>query len=138
MPSAMTKGAARRAIFDKSIYTIAHNDTLDEFIKSGKKFRHEEKKLWVTGKKWFDEAGWAKKRVAVIFADATECSKLMCWGLIEKLDISERRTVCIVDKLRRTPRGLKTQKLHLVSTGKRINEGFIRPYALVQTPEFVG
>jgi hypothetical protein len=75
--------------------------------------------------------------VPVVFADSTDCSRLLYWGVLTKVTLAGDTTRYAVDKLRRIPGRRRTQELTLRSTGEKIAPHFIRPYAICRTPEFV-
>src|SRR3984957_103070 len=119
-----------------AVYTILHRDKLKRIAKSGKVTSLYEKKRWVTGRELFDEASRQGQAMAILYADANECSTLLYWGRISALDVSSdgtRYTVADLTPLSRK----KTQQLVLRSTKKHIADGFIRPYAIVQTPSCI-
>jgi hypothetical protein len=74
--------------------------------------------------------------MAILYADATRCSKLLYWGRLKGIDVDSDGTRYIVANLTPISRK-KTQELVLRSTNRPIAKGFIRPYAIVRTPAFI-
>src|ERR1700722_16865662 len=119
-----------------AVYTILHRDKLKKIAKSETVAPLYEKKRWVTGHELFDEARRQGQAMAILYADSNHCSKLLYWGRITALDVSSggtRYTVADLTPLSRK----KTQELVLRSTKRHIADGFIRPYAIVQTPSLI-
>jgi hypothetical protein len=119
-----------------SIYTIMHHDTLKRIAEIGRSALLYEKKRWVTGHQLFVEARKQGQEMAVLYADASHCSKLLYWGRLEGVDVDvdgTRYTVADLTPLSRR----KTQHLVLESSNQHIAEEFIRPYAIVHTPSFI-
>jgi hypothetical protein len=120
-----------------AVYTILHRDALNEIAKSGRAKQLSETKRWVAGRELFDEAQRRGQTMAILYGDATECSSLLYWGRLTRVDVDSEGTRYTVDALTALSRK-KTQELVLRSTNVHIAEGFIRPYAIVQTPPFIG
>jgi uncharacterized protein YeaO (DUF488 family) len=121
-----------------SVYTIAHGAELQR-IAEGKTRSAElfEQKHWTTAAQLLVEARQRGESVPIIFADATDCSRLVFWARLDSVDFVDDRTRYRFSKLTKI-RGRHTpQELVLASTGKTIAPGFIRPYALVRTPNFI-
>ena len=91
----------------------------------------------VTAAKLFGEARVAGRDVAVLFGNATDCSRLVYWGRLTAIDVGESDTHYTVFPVHSLGRGRRTQELVLGSKGERIAAGFIRPYAIVRTPGFL-
>jgi hypothetical protein len=122
---------------DFAFYTILHPDRLDEIARSTTATELHETKRWVTAKRLFDEARASGHDVAVLYADAAfDCSKLLYWGLVQTLKVGPGGTTYTVRDLHPL-RGHRTQELVLRSTQANIAEGYLRPYAIVRTPNFV-
>jgi len=120
-----------------SIYTILHPDIMKTMASQSKPVSLKENKRWVTGANLFHDAGRAGQAMAIIFADATNCSRVLYWGKLDRLKVTTKGTQYSVTNL--TPLVRKTtQDLVLRSTNTPIAEGFIRPYAIVHTPVYIG
>lgn len=128
----------QRPLFEQAVYTTVHWETLDNIFEneSGTEVLSERKR-WTTAHTLWRQGEATGYRFPIIFSDATDCSRLLYWGQIENLVIDDEGTVFEFSHL--TPiRGKRvTQELVLSNTGKTIAPGFIRPYALVQTPKFL-
>jgi hypothetical protein len=120
-----------------AVYTILHRDALNEIAKSGRARQLRETKRWVAGRDLFDEAQRQGQAMAILYGDATECSSLLYWGRLTRVDVDSEGTGYTVDTLIALSQK-KTQELVLRSTNAGIAEGFIRPYAIVQTPAYLG
>jgi len=73
----------------------------------------------------------------VLFGDATNCSRLLYWGVLTDVQIHDGGTRFAVDCVRKLGGKHAPQELVLRSSGKKIAPGFIRPYAICETPAFV-
>ena|ERR1700689_1380649 len=79
---------------NRCIYTILHPEKLrSDYVA----FR--EGKRWVTAEKLWRGATAAGQNVPVLFADATNCSRLLRWGLLTNIKINENGTRCWVNQL---------------------------------------
>jgi 5-methylcytosine-specific restriction endonuclease McrA len=76
-------------------------------------------------------------RFPVLFADATDCSRLAYWGLITAIDLDGDTTRYTVDRARPLSGTHTPQELVKRSTGEHIAANYIRPYAVCRTPAFV-
>ena len=56
--------------------------------------------------------------------------------MVREIRVDQKGTNYRFDGLRRL-HGYRTQDLYLDSTGRRIAEGMIRPYAICKTPKFI-
>ena len=72
-----------------------------------------------------------------MFADATDCLDLLYWGVLTGISVHEKGTTFSVEGLRPIRGRHVTQELRLLSPGKPIAEGYIRPYAPCHTPPFL-
>jgi len=125
------------SLAEHCVYTIVHADRLAKAERRGRPTTFNEAKRWVTAHKLWQRARKSGVEMAVLFADATDCSRLLHWGLLTDLDISDSGTSFTVDRVRPLPTGHSPQELVLRSSGERIASSFIRPYAVCQTPDFV-
>jgi hypothetical protein len=120
-----------------AIYTILHPDIMKTMASQSKPVSLKETKRWVTGGKLFHDACRAGQVMAIIFADATNCSRVLYWGKLDRLKVTTEGTQYSVTNL--TPLVHRTtQDCVLKSTNTPIAKGFIRPYAIVHTPVYIG
>jgi hypothetical protein len=119
-----------------AVYTILHRDTLREIAGSGKVTPLNEKKRWVTGRDLFNEAQRKGQEMVILYADANECSKLLYWGKLTGIEVDSNGTRFSIAELTALTQKT-TQELVLKSTKARIANGYIKPYAIVQTPSFI-
>lgn len=119
------------------VYTIANGDILDAVALDRRPLIHTEKKKWATAASYLIDAKFSGEHIPVLLGDARTCSKLLYWGLLRTITIHEAGTTYEVDLLRPLPPGHTPQELILAASGKNIAPGFIRPYALCHTPEFL-
>jgi hypothetical protein len=75
--------------------------------------------------------------LAILFGDATDCSRLEYWGLLTHVEIEDAQTLYTADRIRRLPSLHTPQELVLRKTGNHIAANFIRSYAICNTPDFV-
>lgn len=120
-----------------SIYTIVDPALLKKIAAKGVGATFQERKRWVTGRLLFDASSRKALHTPVLIEDATDCSRLLYWGLLTSVELSEAGARFRVDQLRRLRGQRSPQDLTLRSTGKKIAPGFIRPYAICRTPAFI-
>jgi hypothetical protein len=89
------------------------------------------------GRDLFQQATAQGADMPVLFGDATDCSQLIYWGILQGVELVERETHYTVAQLRRFTSPHSPQDLVLQSNGERIAPGFIRPYAVCVTPQFL-
>jgi hypothetical protein len=124
-----------RHLFGSCVYTII---SPEKFLNAA---AHEgpttftESKAWVTGAKLLQEADRAGLEMPILFGDATKCSRLLGWGVLQQLTVGEGTEFVVRDV--RPLRRHSTQELVLKSTRRKIAPGFIKPYALCFTPSFL-
>lgn len=120
-------------LLDSCIYTIATEDRLLQASSDPSKWL-EERKRWVRGSELFEQA--AGRAMPIVFADATNTSRLIYWAVLTDLKVIDRGTRFRFTGL--TPiRGHSQQELRLLNGGKTIAPGYRRPYALCRTPSFL-
>jgi hypothetical protein len=119
------------------VYTIVDGKGLARIAKEARSDQFEERKPWSTASKLWQKAQLAGRAMPVLLGDAAHCSRLFYWGLLTDVHIHERTTPFSVDRVRRLSGNHTPQELVLRSSGQKIAPGFIRPYALCETPAFV-
>ena len=122
---------------DSCVYTITHPDTLSQFFDVGAFGFVEEAKPWPTAISLWHEALSRGESFPIIFADATDCSKLIYAARVSSIDVGEDGSRCEFFELEPIKSRHSPQELTLLKTGEKIAPSFIRPYALVQTPRFI-
>ena len=122
---------------DTCLYTILHHDRLAEAATLRGPSTFVVKQRMVTAGNLLRKAHVAGQDVAVLFGDASDCSKLLYWGRVSAIDVGEFDTHYTVFPVRPLAPGHSPQELVLASTGERIADGFIRPYAICRTPSFL-
>ena len=110
------------------VYTIIAPERLDRAVRDNKSLH--EKTRWVMAERLTLKG----RRLAVIFADARECEKLLAWGMLTNIRVHENGTEFGVGKLYRLG-ALKRTRLTVASTGEPIPDAHIRPYVLCKVPE---
>jgi hypothetical protein len=119
------------------IYTILHPDRLAEAAALRGPTTFVVGQRMVTAEALFNEATTAGQAVAVLFGDATECSRLVYWARLTAISLGDSDTHYTVFPVCPLPTTRSTQELVLASTGEQIAEGFIRPYAICRAPAFL-
>jgi hypothetical protein len=125
-------------LHEAAVYTILHPDKLKQFEQKGKRGSATEGRRWTKGKQMLESAKANGMRMPILFADATDCSRLLYWAELDSIRVGRSGTRYSFHSLRPLGGEHSPQELRLCSTGKRIAKGFIRPYALCKTPEFLG
>jgi hypothetical protein len=124
-----------------TIYTIVKSERLHKMYRAGiAKF--EEGARWVAAAKLLRQAKATGRSLPIVFAPAEEIWELIYRGTINSIspivDPKGKRTRIVVTDLKPF-RGNRPNKTDLVviSTGRPIPEGDIRPYRLCRTPDFL-
>jgi uncharacterized protein YeaO (DUF488 family) len=123
--------------FDQCVYTIRHPDDLAAHSKMNGSRECTEKRRWVNAAALARLAKNAGKRLPLLFADATNCSRLIYWATLEDVRVTDVGTRYKFSQLTRLPKGHSPQELILTSKNKPIDADFIRPYAICYTPNFL-
>lgn len=121
---------------DHCIYTIVGAQRLAAGSRN-KSPQFTERRQWVTGHALWRKAVREKRRMPIVFADAADCSRLLYWALLTKIQLRGALTAYDVDRIRKLRGKYAPQDLVLRSTGKNIAARFIRPYAICITPSFL-
>jgi hypothetical protein len=122
------------ALSSLCISTTIHPERLLDAVRRGAPL--VENKSWVSGERILRASQAVGEHVAVVLSDARDCSRLIAWGLVDSLRIGANRTEYTVTSIAPLVRH-RRQELILESTGERIADGYIRPYAICQTPAFL-
>lgn len=120
-----------------TVYTILAPDRLARIAASRRATSVHESKRWVTARRLLHAANRAGEIVPIVFADAArDCSTLIYWGHLRAITVTARGTTYTVANVARL-KGHRTHQLVLRSTRRTIAPGYIRPYAIVETPRFL-
>jgi hypothetical protein len=124
----------RYALTEAAVYTIATPERLAAAAESGD-FLYERKR-WTKARELYGAARAAGLDVPVLFADSRDCSTLIAWSVLRDVQVADAGTHYRIAALHRLPCSTP-QDLAVLSTGRHIAEGFIRPYVLCRTPKFL-
>ncbi len=78
----------------------------------------------------------AGHELPIVYGNARDCSCLIAWALVRSIEVAEDGTTYRTSDLHPIE-GRSQQELALARTGKAIAKGFIRPYAIIETPGFL-
>jgi hypothetical protein len=127
----------KNGLYEFCVSTIVEKRRLKDFYWDGRG-KITEKKAWTQAKDLLDTAKQNGERMAVIFSGAAQDSEtLLCWAVLEDIDIKGQSTECQFSNMRRINGQHGRQELVLKETGKPIKARFIKPYAICHTPEFI-
>ncbi len=120
------------------VYTIVKGDELAAKAQQGGNATFRESKKWATGYRLWQQAQAAGVSFPVLLGNATDCSRMEYWALLTEIVLTDAGTSYTVDCVRKlTADDHEPQELELRSSGKRIAAGFIKPYAICRTPDFL-
>lgn len=128
---------ASTRLTDLAVYTIVHPNIVNGWLASGRtKLKHTENRRWVTAARLLAEAKSAGVHLPVIFSNAQHTTRLLAWGILHAIHVGAGATSIEFSDLRPL-RGRRKQELLVPSTGEPIPDGHIRPYVIVERPDFV-
>jgi hypothetical protein len=120
-----------------TIYTIRRSHDLKAICASGGSGQFTERKRWTSALDLFDESKRAGTQLPVVFA-AGECVEgLIYWAVITELSADAQGTTYRFAGLRALKAKPRLSSLRLRSTGAPLSDSFIRPYAIVHTPDYI-
>jgi hypothetical protein len=130
-------------LLDTAVYTLLHGDRLKAAAANGSALEFTEKRPWVMAESLLTRAWSQGARLAILFAPAEGIAGLTHWGTIDTIEIVRSAHGGGVTRVRASgfrpiDPARKLSELVLASTGKRLSADFIRPYAIVRLPGFVG
>jgi hypothetical protein len=98
-----------------------------------------EKKKWATAASLFLSATQNNEIFYVVYAPAEAIWELVYFAKIKSIKTTpEGATIYEIENLTPIPKPRPNKTMLIVSsTGKPMNENFIRPYAICRTPEFL-
>lgn len=128
-----------KGFFEYCVYTIKHSLTLEKSLLTTKDGTFSEKNKWIEAKKMFEAANLNNQNFIVVFAPAEATGYLHSWAILTNIEIDNNNSNTNysfknLTKILEYENGVKKTELILKSSGKNINENFIRPYALCKTP----
>lgn len=121
---------------DLCIYTIKHSDDLRATVANGGSGSYTEGRRWARAKELLDAAKRTGKCLPIIFAPAEATRYLFGWALLDEIVPDEMSTYTFSGLRMFDSRPLKTTLLK-ASDGEPLEEAFIRPYAICQTPHYL-
>jgi hypothetical protein len=127
----------QEVLFEFAIYTIAHRDKLDKAAQRTQPTKFSEARAWKTGYALLSKAKAEGAVMPVVFADATDCSRLLYWGILVDIAIEDKTTQYSFKQMRKIKGRRSPQELVLKRNDKAIAPNFIRPYAICRTPSFL-
>lgn len=129
--------AAMDGLASSCIYTIVQRERLEDFVEHGGAGTVTEGRAWTTGARLLNEATAAGLRLPILFADSCDCSRLLYQATLQSVELTKEGTRYSFEGLTALPRGLTPQDLVLRNSRRKIASGFIRPYAICETPSFL-
>jgi uncharacterized protein DUF4326 len=115
------------------VYTILHPDTLKKHFRN-RSGNETQGQPWTTARKWFEYAG---NSLPILFGDATDCSRLLYWAMLTKIDTDAANgTSYSFRHIRQVPSENRVRNL-VKSTGEPLAPDYQRAYAICKVPEFV-
>lgn len=119
------------------IYTIVESGTLDKISKNGGTAELPEGKPWARAKQLLAKAQQDGLWIPIIFAGAADTQYLIYYAELTNITRRHNTTAYSFTRLTRIHGSFPKTLLTLESTGKRIHQNFIRPYAICHTPAFL-
>lgn len=125
------------------VYTMRHSDDLRRIAATSGKGVFTENKSWKSGSEIFGWASAKGERVPIIFSAAERESGLIYWALLTDVDLEPAsedgkvRTTYAFESLRPIEPPQRQSSLRL-RTGRQLSDSYIRPYAICETPSFIG
>jgi hypothetical protein len=119
------------------IYTIRKSEVLRALSATRGRHTLREQKRWVQGERLLHEAKAAGQRMPVVFSDAKRTTHIIAWALLDRIEVGEESTAYTFSNLTLLGRRPRKTALKKKSDGKRLTIGFIRPYAICHTPDFL-
>ncbi len=121
------------------VYTIRHQQDLDEAYRASGSDKFTENKVWKTGHRLFLEAQRNGQRMPVVFASADVTDKLRYYAVLSDLELDEANSTTSYQftDLEPIQGDLPLSTLRLRSTNRPLSDNYIRPYAICHTPSFI-
>jgi hypothetical protein len=124
---------------ERCVYTIRHSDKLRDVALAGGSDTFEAGQSWTQVKQILDQAKSEGLQVPVVFAPAEDTSDLFAWAVLEEIALRDEkpRTRYRFSRLQLLKKRPPKTSLRKASDGEALAAGFIRPYAICLTPEWV-
>lgn len=114
---------------------MRNRQDLDFVMAGGGKAEFRENKSWKTAHKLLEEAKSDNLRMPVFFSAAEEKSGLIYFAFLDEIKIkNDGSTLYKFSELTQLPYAKPLSSLTLKSTGKKLSDRYIRPYAICKTP----
>ncbi len=128
----------RPGLYAFCVSTIVEKKTLKQFEAKGSG-QITENSPWITGAALLQDAVKIGAEMPVIFSDAAhDTETLLYWAVLRRIDIAGQQTVVSFDKFSRVLGKRRRSDLTRRSPRKQIKRNYIRPYAICETPEWLG
>jgi len=124
---------------DRCVYTIRHSDVLRDVAELGGSAVFTEGRAWSQAVELLKRAQELEEVIPVLFAPAERTDRIVAWGLLDAVVIREAkpRTEFHFSQLKHLSSPFKKETLLKAADGTALATGFIRPYAICQTPKSV-
>lgn len=120
-----------------SVFTILKSSKSAGFVHSGGSGEFEEGRSWKSAKALLEEAERFGERLPLLLAAAEDVRGVTHVGRIESITLTATTSVVRFSGLREFARTHPLTGLTLSNSGKKMSRKHRRPYALVDTPQFV-
>ncbi len=129
-----------KPLFPKAVYVNRRPDSLEDADRGAHpSLTLTEHKGWRRAKRFFDQAERQGYELPLIFAYEYE---LLYWAVAREISIYETDDRATTEyrfaELQKLKGGYYRNDLTVLETGKPLSRNFIRSYALVKTPDFLG
>lgn len=123
----------------RCVYTIRHSDKLREVALAGGSDTFEAGQSWKQVKQILNQAKGDGLQVPVVFARAEDTSDLFAWAVLEDIALRDEkpRTRYRFSSLQLLKKPPPKTSLRKAFNGESLAAGFIRPYAICLTPEWI-
>jgi hypothetical protein len=128
----------RHGLYAFCVSTIVDKKTLKQFEAKGSG-QITENSRWITAAALLQDALKIGAEMPVIFSDAAnDTETLLYWAVLRRIDIDGRLTAVSFDKFSRIRGKHGRSDLTRRRPRKQIKPNYIRPYAICETPEWLG
>jgi len=124
-----------KKLYNFCVYTMRNRQDL-EFVMAGEgKASFRDNKTWKTAYELLKDAENKDQKMPILFSAADEHSGLIYFAQIEDIQVeSNQSTLYTFSELIEFPNAKPLSSLTLKSTGKKLSDQYIRPYAICETP----